>query len=92
MAKLEKKSVLVIGGGAVGAIAALNLEIGGLATVTIALRTNFDVVKEKGYSIQSCDHGVLNNWKPTYGWSLYGPPLYLPTVIFTMLTKRLHSA
>ncbi|KAF1848585.1 2-dehydropantoate 2-reductase [Cucurbitaria berberidis CBS 394.84] len=60
-----KKSILIIGGGAVGAIAALNLEAGGLATVTIVLRSNYNVVKEHGYHIESCDHGVLEAWRPS---------------------------
>lgn len=63
----SKKNVLVIGGGSVGAIAALNLEISGLATVTLVLRGNYSVVNEKGYDIESCDHGVLRGWKPSYG-------------------------
>jgi ketopantoate reductase len=70
---MDKKNVLVIGGGAVGAIAALNLEIGGLATVTVVLRSNYDVVNEQGYSIESCDHGILKNWKPSCGWLLLTP-------------------
>ncbi|KAH7378210.1 6-phosphogluconate dehydrogenase [Pyrenochaeta sp. MPI-SDFR-AT-0127] len=60
-----KKTVLIIGGGAVGAIAALNLEVGGRATVTVVLRSNYNVVKENGYHIESCDLGVFNGWRPT---------------------------
>lgn len=73
MANFEKKNVLVIGGGSVGAIAALNLEVGGLTTVTLVLRSNYNVVNEKGYAIESCDHGFLKNWKPSHGWSLQLP-------------------
>lgn len=62
-----KKTVLIIGGGAVGAIAAVNLEVGGLATVTVVLRSNYNVVKEKGYTIESCDHGSLTGWRPSVG-------------------------
>lgn len=62
-----KKTVLIIGGGAVGAIAAVNLEVGGLAKVTVVLRSNYDIVNEKGYTIESCDHGTLNGWKPSVG-------------------------
>jgi ketopantoate reductase len=62
-----KKTVLIVGGGAVGAIAAVNLEVGGLATVTVVLRSNYNVVNEKGYKIESCDHGVLDGWKPSVG-------------------------
>ncbi|CAN9441502.1 unnamed protein product [Alternaria alternata] len=65
MADSNKKSVLIVGGGAVGAIAAVNLEAGGLATVTLVLRSNYDVVKEHGYTISSCDHGNLKGWRPS---------------------------
>lgn len=67
MADNRKKSVLIIGGGSVGAIAALNLEAGGLASVTVVLRSNFNVVKEQGYTIESCDHGSLKQFRPSVG-------------------------
>ncbi|XTI86055.1 hypothetical protein V2W45_1232152 [Cenococcum geophilum] len=38
------ENVLIIGSGAVGAIAALNLEVGGLATITVVQRSNFAAV------------------------------------------------
>ncbi|KAF2267460.1 2-dehydropantoate 2-reductase [Lojkania enalia] len=66
MADGQKKNVLIVGGGAVGAIAALNLEVGGLASVTVVLRSNFNAVNEGGYTIESCDHGVLKSWKPSH--------------------------
>ncbi|KAF3010999.1 hypothetical protein E8E13_010728 [Curvularia kusanoi] len=65
MAEIQKKSVLVIGAGSVGAIAALNLHVGGLASVTVALRSNYDVVNEQGYTIESCDHGTLKGFRPS---------------------------
>ncbi|KAF2097155.1 2-dehydropantoate 2-reductase family protein [Rhizodiscina lignyota] len=61
----EKKNVLLVGGGGVGAIGALNLEAGGLAAVTAVLRSNYQVVKDDGFEIHSCDHGVLKGWRPT---------------------------
>jgi ketopantoate reductase len=67
MADIKKKNVLVIGGGSVGAIAALNLDVGGLANVTIALRSNYIPVFFKGYDIESCDHGKLEGWRPSSG-------------------------
>jgi ketopantoate reductase len=63
----SKKTVLIVGGGAVGAIAAVNLEVGGLAEVTVVLRSNYNVVKDKGYTIESCDHGNLSGWRPSIG-------------------------
>ncbi|KAJ4303360.1 hypothetical protein N0V90_002253 [Kalmusia sp. IMI 367209] len=65
MADSQKKSVLIIGGGAVGAIAALNLEVGGLATVTLVLRSNYNAVGTNGFDINSCDHGKIQHWKPS---------------------------
>ncbi|KAK1999961.1 ApbA-domain-containing protein [Colletotrichum falcatum] len=61
----DKRRVLLVGAGGIGAIAALNLERGGLAKVAAVLRSNFDVVNRKGFSIRSCDHGNLENWRPS---------------------------
>lgn len=69
MPDTTKKTVLLVGGGAVGAIVALNLEAGGHANVTIVLRSNYNVVKEKGYQIDSCDHGKVKEWRPSTGTS-----------------------
>jgi hypothetical protein len=66
MPENKKKSILIIGGGSVGAIAALNLEAGGVATVTAVLRSNYDAVTKKGFDIHSCDHGKILNWKPSH--------------------------
>lgn len=63
----SKKNVLLIGGGAVGTIAAVNLEHGGLAAVTAVLRSNYEAVNTKGFTIDSVDHGRLDNWRPTKG-------------------------
>ncbi|TVY54494.1 Uncharacterized protein LCER1_G003484 [Lachnellula cervina] len=66
MESTEKKfNVLLLGGGAVGAIAALNIEAGGLGSVTAVLRSNFKVVEEEGYTIESVDHGNVKGWRPT---------------------------
>ncbi|KAH7119067.1 ketopantoate reductase PanE/ApbA C terminal-domain-containing protein [Dendryphion nanum] len=66
MATNRKKSVLLIGGGAVGAVAAVNLEAGDLATVTVVLRSSFQLVTENGFTIESSDHGILRGWKPSH--------------------------
>ncbi|UPK92322.1 hypothetical protein LCI18_003257 [Fusarium solani-melongenae] len=58
-------NILLIGGGGLGVIAALSLEGSGRARVTAALRSNYDIVKTKGYTIRSCDHGEINGWRPT---------------------------
>jgi len=81
-----KKSVLIVGGGAVGAIAAVNLEVGGLATVTVVLRSNYSVVKEKGYTIESCDHGRLDEWRPSVGMLQTLSAIHLPIRNYKKLT------
>lgn len=63
----SRKNVLLLGGGAVGTIAAVNLECSGLASVTAVLRSNFKVVTEFGFQIDSVDHGKLSGWRPTKG-------------------------
>lgn len=56
-------------GGGVGANAGLNLELeqGGLASVTFVLRPNYETVKDKGFSIDSIDHGKWTGWQPSGG-------------------------
>jgi 2-dehydropantoate 2-reductase len=61
----NKTSVLLIGSGGVGTMAAYNLEAGGLASVTAVLRSNFKAVKESGFTIKSLDHGDVEGWRPT---------------------------
>ena len=58
-------NILLVGCGGVGTIAALNLEIGGLAAVTAVLRSNFEAVDRQGFNIKSCDHGSISGWRPT---------------------------
>lgn len=61
----SKSRVLLVGSGGIGTIAALNLERGGLAEVSSVLRSNFKVVRSKGFTIRSCEHGDVRNWRPT---------------------------
>ena len=65
----SKSRVLLIGSGAVGTIGAYNLESGGEAEVTAVCRSNFKIVVESGLTIDSCDHGKVNGWRPTEGMS-----------------------
>ncbi|KAH9205893.1 2-dehydropantoate 2-reductase [Leptodontidium sp. 2 PMI_412] len=62
-----KSRILVVGGGGVGTISALNLEQGGLAVVTLVLRSNFETVAKKGFTIKSVDHGHWAGWRPLGG-------------------------
>lgn len=63
--EFAKANVLLIGGGALGAMAALSMETGSRAVVTAVLRSNFAVVNERGYEFKTCDYGDIPNWKPT---------------------------
>ncbi|KPM44120.1 hypothetical protein AK830_g2433 [Neonectria ditissima] len=61
-----KKQVLLLGSGGVGTIGALNLEVGGKASVTAVLRSNLKAVLDNGFSIESCDHGRIVGWRPSH--------------------------
>ena len=69
----SKVRVLVVGAGGVGTIAALNLEVGGLATVTAVLRSNFAAVEQFGFQIKSSDHGRISGFKPSRSELLWLP-------------------
>ncbi|KAL4723244.1 hypothetical protein ACLX1H_009734 [Fusarium chlamydosporum] len=61
--------VCVVGAGGVGTIAAYVLENSRRARVTAILRSNYTLVKERGFDIDSIDHGKVSNWKPHNGRS-----------------------
>lgn len=62
----DKANVLVVGGGAVGTMVAYALEAGRRAKVTMVLRSNYDAVKQTGFSIDSTDHGkAIRAFRPT---------------------------
>lgn len=59
-----KANVLLVGGGAVGSIAAVNIEAGGLGAVTLVARSNYIYINQLGYVIESIHHGKLQGWRP----------------------------
>ncbi|OAP55634.1 hypothetical protein AYL99_09786 [Fonsecaea erecta] len=61
----EKARVLLVGSGGIGTMGAVSLEKGGLATVAAVLRSNYSVVKDRGFTIDSCDHGKFDGWRPS---------------------------
>jgi ketopantoate reductase len=67
MVEKDKSNICLIGSGGVGTIAAVVLEKSGRANVTTVLRSRYEIVKEKGWDIDSVDHGVLRGWKPNRG-------------------------
>lgn len=46
-------------------MAAYALEKGGKASVTAVLRSNHKVVSEKGFEINSIQHGEVKSWRPS---------------------------
>ncbi|KIW10543.1 hypothetical protein PV08_11507 [Exophiala spinifera] len=57
-------NVCLIGAGGVGTIAAYVLEKSQRCNVTAVLRSNYAVVQEQGFDIDSVDHGQVRDWKP----------------------------
>ena len=63
---MPKIKVLVVGGGGVGTMAAYALESAGEAEVTMVLRSNFNAVKQNGFTIDSIQHGHdITEWRPS---------------------------
>lgn len=60
-------NICLVGSGGVGTIAALVLENSGRARVTAVLRSSYDTVIEKGWDIESVDHGPRQAWRPSRG-------------------------
>ncbi|CCH61764.1 hypothetical protein TBLA_0F02220 [Henningerozyma blattae CBS 6284] len=59
-------NVLVIGAGGVGVITTVALTRANKCNVHLVIRSDYKIVKERGYDINSCDYGHLVNWKPNY--------------------------
>jgi ketopantoate reductase len=78
----------MVGAGGVGAIAALNLQVGGKASVTVVLRSTYNIVSSKGFKIDSIDHGVLSSWKPHTGLYTCLLHLSLTLVSYTVLISQ----
>lgn len=65
-AESEKEfNICLVGSGGIGTVAALVMEKSGRARVTVVLRGSYGIVKEKGFDIESVDHGSLEGWRPT---------------------------
>jgi ketopantoate reductase len=69
----DKANILLVGSGGVGTLAAYNLEIGGLASVTSVLRSNHAAVVQNGFTITSLDHGYVKRWKPSTSEEISAP-------------------
>lgn len=58
--------VLVVGSGGVGAMAALSLSLNKKSSVTLVVRSDFDLISSSGYIIDSAIHGKITGWKPEH--------------------------
>lgn len=64
---MTKIRVLIVGGGGVGTMAAYALESVGTAEVSMVLRSNFNAVKQNGFTIDSIQHGHdITGWRPSH--------------------------
>jgi ketopantoate reductase len=64
---IKQFNVCLVGSGGVGTIGSVVLEKSGRAKVTAVLRSKYKAVSERGWDIESVDHGVLKGWKPNRG-------------------------
>lgn len=63
---MSKSKVLLVGSGGVGTIGAFSLEYAGKSEVTAVVRSDYEIVKEKGYEIDSCDYGIVKSFRPSH--------------------------
>ena len=76
---MSKAKVLIIGFGGVGAIAGFGLEYADKSEVTAVIRSDFQLAVKKGYTIESCDYGNIEGYRPAHivqtpeQAKLYGP-------------------
>ncbi|KAI5955423.1 hypothetical protein CANMA_004603 [Candida margitis] len=61
---MGKPKVLVIGSGGVGTISAVSLKHNNQSEVTLVVRSDYNLINNQGYSINSCTYGKLTNWQP----------------------------
>lgn len=62
-----KPKVLLIGFGGVGTIVSYTLEhLGRAEVVAVARPSTFDQLANRGYRIESCDYGVIENYIPSH--------------------------
>lgn len=83
-----KARVLIVGMGGVGTMAAYALEAGSLANVTAVLRSDYSIVKERGFEIDSIEWGRdIKGWRPTTS-KLTHLALMCNTCVTDMLTRH----
>ncbi|EEH39103.2 2-dehydropantoate 2-reductase [Paracoccidioides lutzii Pb01] len=86
---IRLRNILLVGSGGVGTIASLVLEKSRCARVTAILRSRYAVVKEKGWNIESVDHGTLKGWRPSRGeFGSQHASLQNQTTVITLEQRR----
>ncbi|XBW35962.1 hypothetical protein QEN19_001535 [Hanseniaspora menglaensis] len=65
MSTNQRFNTLVIGSGGVATITALSLDIKNKSDVTMIVRSDYEKAVADGYSIDSCDYGIVEGWRPT---------------------------
>lgn len=64
MSGFEKPKVLLVGQGAIGSVCAVALMYTGKSIVTSVVRSDYETLSTKGFEIDSCDYGHIDNFKP----------------------------
>ena len=88
---MDKARILLIGCGGIGCMAALNLEFGGRAQVTAVLRSSYNIVKERGFTINSVDHGQVRGFRPTESRLSYTVTVTCQSPALSSLLTVMHS-
>ncbi|THV08024.1 6-phosphogluconate dehydrogenase C-terminal domain-like protein [Dendrothele bispora CBS 962.96] len=60
----QKREILLVGFGAIGAVYSLVVDRSGLARITVVARSNFNEVNDHGMRFESKKYGEINGWKP----------------------------
>lgn len=63
---MARPKVLIVGAGGIGTINALALDLNGKADTTLVVRSDYELVKEKGYEINTSMYGNFHNWRPKH--------------------------
>lgn len=58
--------ILIVGSGGVGVMAAYALDLSPLAEVAVVVRSDYDIVQERGYKIESVDYGKIEKYTPSH--------------------------
>ncbi|CCE64983.1 hypothetical protein TPHA_0J01620 [Tetrapisispora phaffii CBS 4417] len=69
MSEENKPNVIVIGAGGVGVVTAYSLSFNGGSKVSMVIRSDYRHVIKNGYTINSCDYGKIEGWKPDFIYS-----------------------